>query len=260
MTTATNEPPVFAEELKALLGVTQPTVAKWIAAGRIPPPDVRLNKRKRYWHRMTLRKVGLLPPVDYPATPAVNVEFPKAPKRPPAPTTDSQAQVWMVEAKNAGLTWIKKTRPKFCLYTFDECSHTQEIGYKDVRTNAFVCHVCGASWATRPSSLYVHLITLQGEQLIKVGISKVINRRIAEYGLPPDATVQTLFTGSFATGKAASDAESQLLQKFKSHRLKNVEHIMQKSGSTECLCPTVIRDVVATAKSLSGAEHQGAFV
>ncbi len=65
MTTATNEPPVFAEELKALLGFAHTnTLRVQIKAGKVPPPDVRISAKTRYWHRETLRRVGLLPKLE----------------------------------------------------------------------------------------------------------------------------------------------------------------------------------------------------
>lgn len=65
MITSTNEPPVFANELKALIGVTHSdTLRIKIKEGKVPPPDVRISQKTRYWHRETLRQAGLLPKAD----------------------------------------------------------------------------------------------------------------------------------------------------------------------------------------------------
>jgi len=65
MTTATHEPPVFADELKSILGFTHSnTLRVQIKAGKIPPPDVKITNKTRYWHRETLRKLGWLPKVE----------------------------------------------------------------------------------------------------------------------------------------------------------------------------------------------------
>lgn len=65
MTTATHEPPVFVAELKALLGFTHSdTLRVKIKEGKVPPPDVKISQKTRYWHRETLRRVGLLPQVE----------------------------------------------------------------------------------------------------------------------------------------------------------------------------------------------------
>lgn len=61
----THEPPVFAEELKALLGLTHSnTLRIKIKEGKVPPPDVRISQKLRYWHRSTLRRAGLLPQLE----------------------------------------------------------------------------------------------------------------------------------------------------------------------------------------------------
>lgn len=65
MTTATHEPPVFAAELKSLLGFTHSdTLRVKIKEGKVPPPDVKISNKTRYWHRETLRRVGLLPKLE----------------------------------------------------------------------------------------------------------------------------------------------------------------------------------------------------
>lgn len=65
MNTATHEPPVFAPELKSLLGFTHSdTLRVKIKEGKVPPPDVKISNKTRYWHRATLRRVGLLPKLE----------------------------------------------------------------------------------------------------------------------------------------------------------------------------------------------------
>ena len=65
MSTTTNESPVFADELKALLGFTHSdTLRVKIKQGKVPPPDVRISQKTRYWHRETLRRAGLLPKLN----------------------------------------------------------------------------------------------------------------------------------------------------------------------------------------------------
>ncbi len=61
----TNEPPVFAAELKALLGFSHTSTLRLkIKEGKVPPPDVRISQKSRYWHRETLRRAGLLPKLE----------------------------------------------------------------------------------------------------------------------------------------------------------------------------------------------------
>ena len=148
------------------------------------------------------------------------------------------------EAEAVGLMWLKQTRERYGLFRFKNCGHEQEIRNSDVRDNVFACQVCQGSWATRPSNFYVHLITLQGESFVKAGIAKDIEQRVKGYGLPPEAVVKTVLVMPMPTGKDASDLETKVLRKFKRHQLKNIGHIMTKSGETECFCPSVLSDIL----------------
>jgi hypothetical protein len=56
------ETPVYPDELMRLLRVTRTfSVNRMIKAGRVPAPDVQISQRVRYWHRSTIRELGLLP-------------------------------------------------------------------------------------------------------------------------------------------------------------------------------------------------------
>lgn len=56
------EIPIFPADLMALLGISHAnTLRTQIKAGKIPPPDVQITQKTRYWHRATLVKCGLLP-------------------------------------------------------------------------------------------------------------------------------------------------------------------------------------------------------
>lgn len=160
------------------------------------------------------------------------------------------------QAQSVGLTLIKQTKARVGLFKFNECGHVREIDHKSVRLNTFVCQECEGSWATRPSNLYVNLISLQGEQLVKVGHAKDVQRRVKEYGLPSDAKLETVFVRNFPTGKDASTAETAILQKFKASRVNEISHIMQKSGRTECLQPSVLHDVLVFAQSIPNQYFQ----
>ena len=62
MKTETIESPIFAAELKSLLGITHTdTLRVKIKEGKVPPPDVKLTNKTRYRWRSTLVKAGLLP-------------------------------------------------------------------------------------------------------------------------------------------------------------------------------------------------------
>ena len=50
----TLEQPVFPVDLAAALGIKVKTLTRWVEAGKVPPYDVRLSAKTRYWHRPTL--------------------------------------------------------------------------------------------------------------------------------------------------------------------------------------------------------------
>ena len=53
--------PVFPADLAAILGIQIKTLARMIKAGSVPPYDVRLTAKTRYWHRATLVDKKVLP-------------------------------------------------------------------------------------------------------------------------------------------------------------------------------------------------------
>jgi hypothetical protein len=148
------------------------------------------------------------------------------------------------EAKSKGLIYLGKTKNNYGKYKFLSCSHEQEIATANIRQNKFVCQSCCESRFTKPSNLYVHLVTLQGEQVLKVGVAKNIQNRIKVYGLPKDAELTTVLVKSFPTGKDAEIAESLICQAFKNARYKNSKHIFTNSGSTECFAPSKLNEIV----------------
>lgn len=59
MTTA--DTPIFPRDLMAMLGITHAnTLRTHIKAGKVPPPDVQLTQKTRYWWRSTLVRAWLL--------------------------------------------------------------------------------------------------------------------------------------------------------------------------------------------------------
>ena len=57
---------VTRDELLSLLGCTSRRLTAWVAAGRIPPPDVPINLRAKIWRASTLREKGIVVPEDRP--------------------------------------------------------------------------------------------------------------------------------------------------------------------------------------------------
>lgn len=51
-------------DLMRLLGISHAnTLRRYIADGRVPPPDKKISQKTRYWHRSTLERAGLITPV-----------------------------------------------------------------------------------------------------------------------------------------------------------------------------------------------------
>lgn len=55
------EVPIFPADLMRLLGISHVnTLRRYIADGRVPPPDKKISQKTRYWHRSTLEQAGLI--------------------------------------------------------------------------------------------------------------------------------------------------------------------------------------------------------
>lgn len=52
--------PVFPSELASALGIQIKSLSRLIKEGRVPPPDVQLTLKTRYWHRATLEAINLI--------------------------------------------------------------------------------------------------------------------------------------------------------------------------------------------------------
>jgi hypothetical protein len=67
-----NDLPIFPRDLMAMLGIKHAnTLRTHIKAGKVPPPDVRLTQKTRYWWRSTLVRAGLVASAN-PPTPAAS--------------------------------------------------------------------------------------------------------------------------------------------------------------------------------------------
>jgi hypothetical protein len=144
------------------------------------------------------------------------------------------------KGKNAHLLWYKLS-----------CGHHQEVHISSMRSGIFVCQTCEDTWATKPSNVYVHSISIKGKTIIKIGRAQNVERRIKGYGLPAEAIVKTFLELPTKTGKDAGDIEIKVLKKFKPYRVKNIGHIMTKSGATECFDVSKLSEILDFTKSLA---------
>jgi hypothetical protein len=59
-----NETPIYAHDLMAILNFKHVnTLRLAINRGAVPPPDIQLSRKTRYWFRSTLQRAGILQPV-----------------------------------------------------------------------------------------------------------------------------------------------------------------------------------------------------
>lgn len=55
------ETPFFPRDLMEITGIkTADTLRKHIKAGKVPPPDVAITRKTRYWLRSTLERAWLI--------------------------------------------------------------------------------------------------------------------------------------------------------------------------------------------------------
>ncbi len=50
---------IWRRDLEQLLNVGSETVRRWMAAGKLPRPDVDISRRTRGWKLSTLREAGI---------------------------------------------------------------------------------------------------------------------------------------------------------------------------------------------------------
>ena len=59
-----NEIPIYPQDLMRILNFKHMnTLRSAIKRGAVPPPDIQLSQKTRFWYRSTLPKAGLLQPV-----------------------------------------------------------------------------------------------------------------------------------------------------------------------------------------------------
>lgn len=55
------ETPFFPSDLMEITGIRSvDTLRKHIKSGKVPPPDVTITRKTRYWLRSTLERAGLI--------------------------------------------------------------------------------------------------------------------------------------------------------------------------------------------------------
>jgi hypothetical protein len=153
------------------------------------------------------------------------------------------------EADKVNLTYIKKTKNNYALYSHKDCNTEQEINIDGVRRNMFCCTFCEESWATKKSNLYIHLIDYKDEKFVKIGIARDVGKRAKQYGLPDGANFITVLVIPFPSGRLAKELETKILRKFKKYKNERAELVMKKSGKTECFIVEKMNEIVEFASA-----------
>ena len=122
------------------------------------------------------------------------------------------------------------------MFEFIECGHVREISFQSALDGSFVCHECEDTWYTLPSNLYLLHIRVGDEEWLKLGVAKVLESRIRQYGLPKVAVINPVKILPTTTGKEALEKESEIYHRYKSLRLDedSMARWHRYSGYTEC--------------------------
>ena len=141
------------------------------------------------------------------------------------------------EAKKAGLKIIGKAvkgrgRRK---YKFIECGHEKEMYIKHVRQLTFICDKCFDGFRDAPSKIYLLKLRYKMFEWLKLGYSKDIPKRIKNYKLHDDVSVEILEAIDFNDGHIAYELEANIHSK--NHKNKIKPELISKyitSGINEC--------------------------
>lgn len=144
------------------------------------------------------------------------------------------------EANAVGLRLLAPARSTgnvlYRSYQFERCGHTQDIQPGSVRSNQFMCQLCGVSAWAEPAYVYSVKITVGEFSWFKIGYAKTIETRIKNYGLPAGAVVKIIKTELHLTAASAKQREADIHKALADRRLPTAQmrRYHTRSGATEC--------------------------
>tara|TARA_B110000908_G_C10174796_1_gene412697 strand:- start:22 stop:1080 length:1059 start_codon:yes stop_codon:yes gene_type:complete len=141
------------------------------------------------------------------------------------------------EANKAGLKIIGKANSGRGVrrYRFKECGHERDLSISNVRQACFDCKECGSGFRSKPSKIYILMLSFQNLEWLKLGYSKDIPKRIRGYQLHEEVSVSIIKTVDFEDGHKAYELESSLHSKNIKNKISvEVISMYMKSGVTEC--------------------------
>jgi len=116
------------------------------------------------------------------------------------------------------------------------CGHEKKLRVDHAIDDSWKCSECGDSHYTKPSFIYLYHFSCTDFEWLKLGYSRNLSIRKANYKIPKDCKSELLFSKAVNTGYEALLIERSIHEKFKHLRLckKFMTTYMQSNGHTEC--------------------------
>jgi hypothetical protein len=143
---------------------------------------------------------------------------------------------FITEANNEGLILLGKTSSVQYRNYFLPCGCMKQLRLDHVRQSNWTCNTHDSTHYAKPSNLY--LLKLKSKEFVclKFGFARVVNNRVACYGLSKEVEVTVVKTIPMKTGRDALREEKNIQKICKPHKLdKNIMKPHFKwSGFNEC--------------------------
>lgn len=140
------------------------------------------------------------------------------------------------DANKKGLVLIGESKRRgYYKYKFKECGHTKESRPDMVNIGNPCCELCGDTYHSKKSKIYLMEIFSQSKSFLKLGVAGNSKSRIRTYGLKAGYKAKVLKEIPFDTNFDAVRVEKTIHKKYKAHNLDHntIKPIME-SGYTEC--------------------------
>jgi len=133
-----------------------------------------------------------------------------------------------------GLTIISKEE-RYWLFKLP-CGHEKSLRVDHAIDDSWKCGDCGDSHYTKPSLIYLYHFSCPDFEWLKLGYSRNLSIRKANYKIPKDCKSELLFSKAINTGYEALLKERSIHDRLKHLRLckKFMTTYMQSNGHTEC--------------------------
>jgi len=126
------------------------------------------------------------------------------------------------------------------------CGHSKKLRVDHAIDDSWQCSECGDSHYTKPSLIYLCHFSCSDFEWLKLGYSRNLSIRKANYKIPKDCKSELLFSKAFDTGYNAMLTERSIHKKFNHLKLckKFMTGYMQSNGHTECYPVTALEHIL----------------